>query len=314
MKLGCAIGCFTYPHYSAPYEEPLRRVAALEFDGVEMIAAEPEDLSAYYTPERVRALAKQVSESGMEVSEFILYASLVTGLAEREESVKQAALEVVRRGIGVAQGLGTDKINIVSNWPNALKTPIAYPPCYFHPNVNGVELYDPKLRMSLPEHYDASVEWDNYVDSLRRVTELCASEGMTFCLEGHANVICGSTDGFLRAADVIQDQHFCTNFDTAWQMVQREYLPWSVYKLGSRIRHVHLRDTDGMLCYTLPPGEGIIDWHGFVRALKEVNFDGYLSFEMGGMLEPEKVVRRARDYMLRVLREENVYSGRMSER
>ena len=44
MKLGCAIGCFTYPHYSAPYEEPLRRVAALEFDGVEMIAAEPEDL------------------------------------------------------------------------------------------------------------------------------------------------------------------------------------------------------------------------------------------------------------------------------
>ena len=37
-----------------------------------------------------------------------------------------------------------------------------------------------------------------------------------------------------------------------------------------------------MLCYTLPPGEGIIDWHGFVRALKEVNFDGYLSFEMGG--------------------------------
>ena len=36
--------------------------------------------------------------------------------------------------------------------------------------------------------------------------------------------------------------------------------------------------------------------------------------EMGGMLEPEKVVRRARDYMLRVLREENVYSGRMSER
>ena len=151
MKLGCAIGCFTYPHYSAPYEEPLRRVAALEFDGVEMIAAEPEDLSAYYTPERVRALAKQVSESGMEVSEFILYASLVTGLAEREESVKQAALEVVRRGIGVAQGLGTDKINIVSNWPNALKTPIAYPPCYFHPNVNGVELYDPKLRMSLPD-------------------------------------------------------------------------------------------------------------------------------------------------------------------
>lgn len=97
-------------------------------------------------------------------------------------------------------------------------------------------------------------------------------------------------------------------------MVQREYLPWSVYKLGNRIRHVHLRDTDGMLCYTRRQEKESSTGHGFVRALKEVNFDGYLSFEMGGMLEPEKVVRRARDYMLRVLREENVYSGRMSER
>jgi len=311
MKLGCAVGCFTYPHYSAPYEEPISRIAAMGFDGLEMIAAVPSDLTDYYTPERLRELDAMIHDNGMEVSEFILYAPLVLGLAERDEASKEVALNSFRRGIEVAKALQTNKINIVSNWPNTIKAPIGYPPCYFHPNVNGVELYETKLRLVLPENYDASGEWENYMDSLQRVTALCADAGMTFCLEGHANVICGSTDGFLRAADRILYSNFGTNFDTAWQMVQREFLPWSVYKLRERIQHVHLRDTDGMLCYTLPPGQGIIDWHGFVRALKETGYNGYLSFELGGMLEPERVVGEARDYMLRVMMDEGVYTGRM---
>lgn len=310
MKLGCAIGCFTYPHYSAPYEEPLRRVGEMGFDGVELIAAETSDLTDYYTPERTQALAHQAGDYGLQVSEFILYAPLVLGLAERDEAAKQTALGAFRRAVEIAHTLGTDKINIVSNWPNALHAPISYPPCYFHPNVNGVGLYEPKLKLDLPERYDAAGEWENYMDSLCRVTQICEDAQMDFLLEGHANVICGSTDGFLRAADCVKSERFGTNFDTAWQLVQREYLPWSVYKLGSRIRHVHLRDGDGMLCYNLAPGQGIIDWHGFVRALKEVGYDGYLSFELGGMLEPQRVVSEGRNYMLRVLLEENAYTGK----
>lgn len=310
MKLGCAIGCFTYPHYSAPYEEPLRRVGEMGFDGVEMIAAELSDLTDYYTPERTRALARQAADYGLQVSEFILYAPLVVGLAERDEKSKQAALDSIRRAVDIARMLGTDKLNTVSNWPNALRAPISYPPCYFHPNVNGVGLYEPKLKLELPKRYDAAGEWDNYMESLCRATAICEAEGMDFLLEGHANVICGTTDGFLRAADRIGSERFGTNFDTAWQLVQREYLPWSVYKLNARIRHVHLRDGDGMLCYNLAPGQGIIDWKGFVQALKDVGFDGYLSFELGGMLDPERIVREGREYMLRVLIEENAYTGK----
>jgi sugar phosphate isomerase/epimerase len=143
------------------------------------------------------------------------------------------------------------------------------------------------------------------MDSLEKLTALCEKSNMYLALEGHANVIVGTTDAFLRATDRIKSAHFTTNFDTAWQMVQREYLPWSVYKLRNRIRHVHLRDCDGTFCYQIPPGMGIIDWNGFVRALKEVGFNGTLSFELGGLKYPKRDILFAKEYMTKILQEEN---------
>ena len=310
MKLGCAVGCFTYPHYSAPYEDAIRKAGDMGFDGIELIVSEIADLTEYYTPARLRSLRELIAGYGMEVSELILYACVVQGFSGRDEARKQRSLDMLKRGIEIAQSFGTDKINMVSNWPDTLTAPISYPPCYFHPNVNGVERYEPKLKLGLPRRYDAQGEWENYIESLRRAVTVCEAEGMMLCLEGHANVIIGSTDGFLRACDWIESDAFCTNFDTAWQLVQREYLPWSIYKLGDRIRHVHVRDGDGMLCYTLPPGQGIIDWHGLVRALDEVGYDGYLSFELGGMLEPSRCVQEGYDYLLQVLLDEKLYTGK----
>jgi len=60
------------------------------------------------------------------------------------------------------------------------------------------------------------------------------------------------------------------------------------------------------LCYTLPPGRGVIDWNGFVRSLKEVGFDGFLSFELGGYRRPVKYVGEAKVYMERILEEEGI--------
>ena len=54
MKIGCAVGCFTYPHYDPPYENAIRKIGELGFDGLELIVAEKEDLRQYYTPSRDR--------------------------------------------------------------------------------------------------------------------------------------------------------------------------------------------------------------------------------------------------------------------
>ncbi len=303
MKLGCAVGCFTYPHYNAPYENAIKKIGDLGFQGLELIAAEIEDLDGYYTEDRMKELRNIYTGYGMELSEFVLYAHLVTGLMERSPRQKEEAYDIFKRGVDKAVFLGTDKLNIVSNWPNEMKAPIDYLPCYFHPSLSAP--FEPKLKIEMPLHYDAKGAWENYIDSLKKLTEICEDAGITFVLEGHANVEIGTTDGILRAADHIQSSHFGTNFDTAWQLVQREYLPWSIYKLGDKIKHVHLRDGDGLLCYSLPPGMGIIDWNGVVRALKEVGYTGYLSFELTGYKEPEIYISAAKAYMEKILKEED---------
>ena len=46
----------------------------------------------------------------------------------------------------------------------------------------------------------------------------------------------------------------------------------------------------------LPPGEGSVDWHGVMQALKNIEFEGYLTMEIGfntRKVEPDRVARSA---------------------
>lgn len=305
MKLGCAVGCFTYPHYDPPYENAIRKIGELGFDGLELIVAEKRHLTQYYTPDRTKELKNMYKSYGMELSQIALYADVVTGLMETDEKVKQETYDLFKKGVELALELETDKINIVSNWPNEFSVSSSYLPSHIHPY--GTAPFSPKLKMDMPRNYDAKGAWDNYLESLQVLTEICEENKMDFLVEGHANVVVGTTDAFLRASDQISSSHFGTNFDTAWQLLQREYLPWSVYKLGKKIRHVHLRDGDGMLCYSYPPGMGIIDWNGFVKALLDIGYEGFLSFELAGFEESDKYIKAAKEYMERILIEEGVY-------
>lgn len=305
MKIGAAVGCFTINHYAPPYEDAVKTIGEMGFDGVELIAFTAEDLNDYYTADRNKNLKAMIDGYGMKLSEFILYAYAVVGLIDPDPAKRREAIDIFHRGLDVAAELGTDIINTVSNWPVELTAPIPYPPSSIHPYVPGFKLFEPKHTLFMPPNFDAPGLWDRYLESIAKLVELCEQYKIRFAMEGHANVVMGTTDALLRAYDHIPSPWFGTNFDAAWQMLQREYLPWSVYKLRERIFHVHLRDTDGMLCYNYPVGQGVIDWNGFVRALKEVGFNGFLSMELGGLANPKKYVKESLDYMRRILREED---------
>lgn len=306
MKIGAAVGCLTHPHYEPPYEEALRTIGRIGFECAELIAYTAEDLKNYYTNARVRELRRILQGEGLQLSEFILYAHTVSGLSDSDEARRNDSLDAFKRGIDVAKALGTDIVNTVSNWPIEVTTSIPYVPQNIHPYVPGFERFNPKHHFDIPENFDANDQWERYIASLEQAVEICEEKGVRFALEGHANVICGSTDAMLRAFDRIPSASFGTNFDVAWQYMQREYPPMSVYKLRERIFHVHLRDTDGLLCYSYPLGMGVIDWNHFIRSLKEVGFSGTLSMELAGLDRPEKYLAESLDYIKRIMHEENV--------
>lgn len=301
MKVGCTAWVFTAPRYNPPYEKAIQTIGELGFDGLELILYDPADLETYWTPRKIDEIIRQYRSYGLTLSEFALYQNVVAGLPSLDPTEKERSLGYFDQGCKLARTLGADIVNMVAQWPIGLKAPIAYPPSYIYVNVPGYESFEPKLKMQLPENFDWDAVWSNYVDSMRQVTAIARGYGLRLALEGHAHVIVPHTDSFLRLFDQVSDPALGANFDVAWQFVQREFIPWSIYKLKDRIFHVHARDADGLACYSLPVGDGILDWDGIVQALKANGYDGFLSLEMGRYADPARYAKQSLDHLRQVI-------------
>lgn len=60
MKLGCCTWNFTHPHFEAPYDDGVRTVGELGFQGVEMIVFTKRDLDASYRPAKIKELRQLI--------------------------------------------------------------------------------------------------------------------------------------------------------------------------------------------------------------------------------------------------------------
>ena len=72
-----------------------------------------------------------------------------------------------------------------------------------------------------------------------------------------------------------------------------------VYRLGARLKHVHLADVNRE-----PPGSGVVDYVSLIEALRDVNYGGYLTMEIGfnrRNVEPDDMARRALTYLKSIL-------------
>jgi sugar phosphate isomerase/epimerase len=238
----------------------------------------------------------------LEISEFAVYNETVAALASLDSSRKNHALDNFKRCADIAEGLGAKIINFVSNWPDGLEAPTTgYPPHAIYSILRGSPYISPKNTLFFPKNFEWNKIWDNYVDSIKKAVAVSKEHGMRLALEGHCHVIVPNAEGLLRMADFVQDESFGFNFDTGWHFQQREHIPWTVYKLAGKIFHMHVRDGDGLLNYGIPPGAGIIDWEATIRALMDIGYDGYLSFEMGGLKDIEKMLLEGKAYLEQVI-------------
>lgn len=300
IKVGCAAWMFTLPAHNPPYEDAIRTIGELGFDGIELILRDPPDLENYWTPHKVDEINQLCRSYNLRVSEFVLYQNMVGGLADLDPAEKRRALEHFEIGCQMARTFGTDIINIVSPWPAGTSAPHPYLPHYWYINVPGVEngpLFEPKLKVKLPDNFDWNAHWDNYVDSIRQATNIASRYDLRFAVENHAHVMTGHTDSLLRLFDHIPDSNLGANLDIGWAFVQREDIPWAICKLEGKLFHIHARDGDGLACYTLPVGYGTLDWEGILRALKAVKYDGFISLEWSRHADGRRNAKQGLEFM-----------------
>lgn len=309
IKIGCAAWTWTEPAHNPPYEDAICSIGELGFDGIELILRDFEDVKGYWTKEKRSEIRRMLDAYGLEVSQFAMFQNVMDGLASLDECKKSRSIEAFREGCEISASLNCNIVNFVSPWPAEITAPNSYLPEYYYINVPGVDpriralqTFQTKLRYSFPKPFDWEAYWENHVDAVSKVTKIAKEYGFRLAIENHANTMTPHTDSVLRLCEEVGEDNLGANLDTVWAYLQREYLPWSIYKYKDRLFHVHMRDGDGLAAYNLPVGYGNTDWEAVIKALAEIHYEGYVSLEWAHDSEKTKHCSEALDYLRKLVR------------
>jgi len=163
---------------------------------------------------------------------------------------------------------------------------------------------------TLPDECGTKAEYDFNVEMYKRLIPAAKEFKQIICLENMFEYLNGhlteaSCSNFAEAAAMIDELNefageelfgFC--FDVGHANVLGKNMYRSVKDLGKRIKVLHIHDNDGISdLHNMPftfmrGGEGLsTDWDGFLKALKEVGYQGVLNFEVARCLQgfPEEL-------------------------
>ncbi len=298
-KVGCLSWCF---HSLAPTADPepaLDIIGQLGFDGVELIVTAPKDLKDFWTEARIDRLKQKLQQNKLRVSQFVLFQPVVEDLSSTNPAAREQALDNFEAGCRIGKKFEAPMINIVAPWARELKGPTTYLPRFY-------EIANPKpgqkYHIDIAEGFDWDTVWDAYVQTTKACLSRAKAHKMKFSIEQHTHCLVPDAASFLRLWDQIRDDNLGYNIDVGWTLLQREYPPVAIHKVGRHLMNVHMRDIDGLMRRFPAFGSGVMDIEAIITALKKVGFNGFASIEQDKNPGDPDIRETCRQYV-RIMRE-----------
>ena len=285
MKISCcwlyAISKYGYPVAVSDIPSALREMADLGFRYVELEGASADDnlLQVYEQRHAIKGLC---DELGLKVVNFC---PVIPELVSLDGATRAKAHEL----FGVALELATF-------FQSATIQADSYtPPLKFVGEQPYKEMldYGIEFRIEIDPDFVWEEQWRVLVDTFKWCAREARRFGLPFCLEPRVGEIVSNTDALLRLMDHVGEENFGAVLDTAHQHAQKEILPLSVEKLGSRIMYLHVADNDAKVNEHKALGEGTVDWEGVFTALKKHHFAGYVAIDIGRLPDMDAAMRRS---------------------
>jgi sugar phosphate isomerase/epimerase len=275
-KVGCLSWCFHSLTAGADPEPALDIMGEIGFDGVELIASARRDLTDFWTDAKIERINRKLQQNKLQVSQFVLFQPVVEDLSSTKANEREQALNHFEAGCRIGKKLGAPIINIVAPWARELKGPTDYLPRYY-------EIENPrpgqKYHIDIAEGFDWDRVWNAYVETTKACLARAKAHGMKFSIEQHTHCLVPDAASFLRLWDQIRDDDLGYNIDVGWTLLQREYPPVAIHKVGRHLMNVHMRDIDGLMRMFPPFGRGVMDVQAIITALRRVGFNGFASIE-----------------------------------
>jgi protein FrlC len=242
----------SFVYFNYPLPEAIRRLHRYGYQGVEIWGGRPHacrrDLD-----DQIDEIIALLDRLEMGVPNFVpaqfRYPSILCSL---NEAVRRDSVQYIKDEIDTALRLGAPSVSLCP----------------------GMTLYGE----------DVDKGWSQLRKSIMELLDYTEGTDLLLLIEpahrAESTLILTVDDG-LRMIEEIGSERLGILLDTGHAHVNGEDLAEAVRKLAGVPLHIHIDDNHGDSDAHLIPGEGSIDFKPFVQALGEIDYQGFLSAELG---------------------------------
>jgi sugar phosphate isomerase/epimerase len=256
------------------FGEAARRLAAIGYRGIEIMADVPHAWPACLLEEQKQAIHQALAQHGLTISN--VNAFMMNAISDQRQRYwhpswiepdrhyRQIRIDHTMRSLTLARELGALCITTEPGGP-------------VEPGGSW------------------SAALDLFVESLKPVTEHAEREGVLLLIEPEPGLLIEKADQFLELMDHLDSPAVGLNFDIGHSYCVGDEPAPTILRLAPYIRHFHLEDIAATrVHHHLVPGEGAIDFAGTFQAIRQIGYDGWVTIELYPYVDnPDDAARTA---------------------
>jgi sugar phosphate isomerase/epimerase len=247
-----------YLHYSFP--EAARRLAAIGYTGVEIMADVPHAWPAYLLEEQKQAIRDALARNKLAISNinaFMMHAVndrrqkyWHPSWIEPDPHYRQVRIDHTRRALTLARELGAPCITTEPGGP-----------------VEPGASWQAALKL--------------FVEMIKPVAEHAEKEGVLLLVEPEPGLLIETADQFLEFMQHIDSPAIGMNFDVGHSYCVSDDPATTIPRVARYIKHFHLEDIAASRVHQhLIPGEGAIDFASTLKAIRVLDYRDWITIEL----------------------------------
>lgn len=224
-----------------PIEKGIERIAQAGYEGVEFVG-EPEKLN-------LKEIREFLKKYNIEASSICSIYNNNRDLVHPDISIRENGIQYTKSVIDMAVELGA-KIVITRPSPCMKTNPLA----------------------------PADQEWQWAVMNIVECGKYAAKKNIVLVIEAwnrYETYFINRLDQALKLCKDVNLENVGVMGDTFHMNIEEFDMASAIINCGNQLKHIHLADSN-----RAAPGRGHINFKPIIDALKEINYDGYLSFEL----------------------------------
>ena len=268
-----------YLRYS--FAEAARRIAAIGYAGIEIMADVPHAWPAYLLLEQKRDIRAAVDKNQLSISNinaFMMHAVddprqkyWHPSWIDPDRHYRRIRVDHTRKALTLAKELGSPCITTEPGGP-----------------VEPGSSWSTALKM--------------FVEELKPVAEHADKEGVLLLVEPEPGLLIETADQFEEFMRHIDCPAVAMNFDIGHSYCVGDDPAATIRRMAKYMRHIHLEDIAATRVHEhLIPGDGAIDLPAALRAISEVGYTGWITIELYPYAtDPDAAAATARERVLRM--------------